>query len=152
MSDSVYPAEQVDEILRETTEALEAALTSNVKLARENEALQTRLKKAEAAKVVLEKVANAPVFSREALQAFSRSLYTNGFLGNEEDAVKYASEMEKNPSLILDVASSVIKISAAMPTSGTGVEKKGSAEPVKAKNLRELEEDGFTALARSHRK
>ena len=49
MSDSVYPAEQVDEILRETTEALETALTSNVKLARENEALQTRLKNATAA-------------------------------------------------------------------------------------------------------
>lgn len=147
-----YPAEQVNEIIRETTDALEAALETNVKLARDNEALQARLKKAEADKVILEKVASAPVFAREGIDKLTRSMYANGFLDNEEDAVKYASELEKNPARLLDITSSIIEISAAMPTSGTGVEKQGSSSDGKSKTLRELEEDGFLAVLKSHRK
>lgn len=149
---NAYPAEQVDEIIRETTDALEAALETNVKLAKENEKLQTRLKKAEEDRVILEKVASAPVLPPEGIRGLTQSMYVNGFLGKEEDAVKYASELEKNPALLLDIASSIIKISAAMPTSGTGVEKQGSSASVKSKNLRELEEDGFIDVLKSHRK
>lgn len=147
-----YPADQVDEILRETTEALEASLMTNVKLARDNETLETRLKKAEADRVVLEKVASAPALPLDGIQGFSHSLFVNGFLRSEEAAVKYAAELEKNPAFLLDIASSLVKISTAVPTSGNGVEKKGSSAPVKSKNLRELEEDGFTEVLKSHRK
>ena len=149
---NAYPSEQVDEIIRETTDALEAALETNVKLAKENEKLQTRLKKAEEDRVILEKVASAPVLPVDGIQGLTQSMYVNGFLDKEEDAVKYASELEKNPALLLDIASSIIKISAAMPTSGTGVEKQGSSGSVKSQTLRELEEDGFIDVLKSHRK
>jgi hypothetical protein len=120
---NTYDKSSVDEILQDSLSVIEGLTEENIKLAEENQTLLSELKakEAEAAKVVLEKVASTPVYSEDDLNHFVAKLANCGFL-DPADCEKVASSISDEPSQLLQLADKVVTLSMPV-SSGRGVEK-----------------------------
>ena len=81
-------------------------------------------------KVYLEKVASTKFagFSNTALNELQEALVENDFCENSKDALKIASEINRNPEVALQLAIKLANFSATAPKSGCGFPKNASAQ------------------------
>ena len=137
---SNYTAETVEPLLAEMLQTVEDALS----LAKSAGDELAALKAAQAAPVVLEKVASIP---DEEINATLDTLQENGFL-DAKDAAGVAAAVKADPSVALKIASRIATLSAATSSQGAGVAKTASAETSTDKSKPEgWEADGWDKVA-----
>lgn len=128
-----YDSKDIDPILKDTLSVIEQLTAENIKLAEENKALACKAAEVRVEeKVVLEKVAT-PVFSQEDLTEFTQKLAAFGFLP-EEQTKKVAGELHADPSQLLDIAETVMKLSVSVPSTGAAIEKNAYTDTINAES------------------